>query len=80
MRITDADRIEFASQMAAVGASFEDTFLAFRRTGTGSIHAILAVRTAFPESLSDNVSETATPEEFTVQGDGVVSHVSVYQS
>ncbi len=31
-------------------------------------------------SLSDNVSETATPEEFTVQGDGVVSHVSVYQS
>lgn len=49
MRITDADRIEFASQMAAVGASFEDTFLAFRRTGTGSIHAILAVRTAFPE-------------------------------
>ena len=32
-------------------------------------------------ALSDNVSETAsTPEEFTVQGDGVVSHVSVYQS
>jgi len=31
-------------------------------------------------SLSDNVSETTTPVKFTVEGDGVVSHVSFYQS
>ena len=31
-------------------------------------------------ALSDNVSETATPVKFTVEGDGVVSHVSFYQS
>ncbi|MBM4783210.1 MAG: hypothetical protein GQE15_36500 [Archangiaceae bacterium] len=50
MPISDDDRIEFARQMAASGASFEDTFVAFRRTGTGYIHAILAVRNAFPAS------------------------------
>jgi hypothetical protein len=31
-------------------------------------------------ALSDNVSETTTPVKFTVEGDGVVSHVSFYQS
>jgi hypothetical protein len=31
-------------------------------------------------SLSANMSETATPVQFTVEGDGVVAHVSVYQS
>ena len=31
-------------------------------------------------TLSDNVSETTTPVKFTVEGDGVVSHVSFYQS
>lgn len=36
--------------MAASGASFEDTFVAFRRTGSGYIHAILSVRSAFPSS------------------------------
>ena len=32
------------------------------------------------DALSANVSETATRLEFTVQGAGMVSHVSVYQS
>lgn len=44
----------------------------------GAVAQSLQVRET--TALSDNVSETATPEEFTVQGDGVVSHVSVYQS
>ncbi|MER2559723.1 MAG: hypothetical protein ABTQ32_03330 [Myxococcaceae bacterium] len=50
MPITDADRFEVARQWADAGASFEDTFLSFRRTGTGYIHAIVAMRNAFPAS------------------------------
>jgi hypothetical protein len=35
---------------------------------------------AAEQALSANMSETATPVQFTVEGDGVVAHVSVYQS
>ncbi len=58
--------------------------LGLARVGFGSSirspRRLLNCATRRGVALSDNVSETTTPVKFTVEGDGVVSHVSFYQS